>query len=131
MENELNPLQKLAVSRKLIEAEIVALAWTDASFRAKLEADPVAALKEAGFPLPEGRSVRVVTEQPDTLQITLPPAPAEASDAELASVAGGGIIGDGKCHMFEEAKGFGPVGKVSRGTVIGLLGAFGASWGWG
>ena len=134
MENTLTSLKKAAASRKLIEAEIIARAWTDDAFRAKLEADPGAALAEAGFPVPEGRTVMVTPEVPGSLVLVIPPTPApsaEASDAELESVAGGGVILDGKCALYEEGKKKNFSEGFADGIKLGLGGAFGASWMWG
>jgi hypothetical protein len=134
--NTLTPLQKAATSRKLIEAEILARAWTDEAFRGKLEADPAAALAEAGFPSPEGRTVQVIPETPGALTLVIPPAPAfsaEASDAELESVAGGGLVQNGKCELYEEGKKGSPndASGFGAGIKLGLGAAFGASWLWG
>lgn len=134
MENTLTSLQKAAASRKFIEAEIIARAWTDDSFRARLETDPSAALAEAGFPDPNGRVVKVTPEAPGSLVLVIPPAPAassEVSDAELDSVAGGGVILDGKCALYEEGKKKNFSEGFADGIKLGLGGAFGASWMWG
>lgn len=133
MENTLTSLQKAAASRKLIEAEIIARAWTDDGFRARLEADPAAALVEAGFPAPDGKVVTITHEAPGSLVLVIPPAPtsSEASDAELDSVAGGGVILDGKCALYEEGKKKNFSEGFADGIKLGLGGAFGASWMWG
>lgn len=140
-QQQLTPLQQAAASRKLIEAEIIARAWSDEAFRAKLESDPAAALAEAGFPLPDGRVARVTREAPGTLEIVLPAKPAavtEMDEAELEAVAGGEIRKEGqKCQLAEEAKkdwnkgGAGGVAAaIVDGAVLGIIGIFGGSWGW-
>lgn len=133
MEDTLNNFQKAAVSRKLMEAEILARAWEDAAFRAKLEADPAQALREAGIPLPDGIAIRVIVEEPGTAQIALPPVPEfsdEASDDELASVAGGGLIDTGKCKHYEDAKNR-DGDKFFAGVALACGGLFGVSWVYG
>jgi len=48
-------------------------AWSDPEYKARLLADPKAALaEELGVELPEGLRVRVVEEQPDLLCIVVP-----------------------------------------------------------
>ncbi len=104
---ELTPLQKKVVSRKLMEAEITSRAWTDDTFRAKLETDPVAALTEAGLPVPENKAIRVTQEAPDTLTLVIPPPPTKAeevNDGELEAVAGGGAFDGGVCREAQEMK---------------------------
>lgn len=127
----INPLQSAALRRKLMEAEIIARAWSDDAFRTRLEEDPAAALAEAGLPAPEGKTLRVIREEPGTLQIPLPPAPgAEASDEELAAVAGGGLIENGKCEHYEKAKKR-DEDKFFAGFALVCGAMFGVSWGYG
>lgn len=134
----LTPLQKAAASRKLVEAEIISRAWTDEDFRGKLAANPAAALAEAGIPVPAGKTIRIVEEEPGVLTLILPAAPAlseEASDDELAAVAGGGLIDHGKCQAWdlsekERAKGNGGWSAFFK-TVTVITGAVGVSWGYG
>lgn len=137
-ESKLSPLQKAAANRKLIEAEIVARAWADEAFRAKLEAAPAAALAEAGFPIPEGRTIQVVPEAPATLTLVIPPVPtqsAEVDDAELAAVSGGGLIENGSCKIYDQIKTEKKHGNTfTEGllyAVSGLTAVTGISWGWG
>lgn len=89
---KLSPLQNAAVSRKLIEAEIVSRAWEDAAYRRQLEMDPRAALAAAGLEIPDNFRIIVKNEPTDVLQVTLPPKPDsidELDEAELKAVAGG------------------------------------------
>lgn len=105
-EEKLSALQSILLNRKLIEAEILARAWSDADFRLELEADPSRALANAGIALPEDKPVRVVPEDRDTFHIILPPKPeatSDADDSELAAVAGGGLIDTGKCQLYQNA----------------------------
>ena len=136
-ESHLTPLQKAATSRKLIEAEILARAWSDAAFRQQLESDPQAALAAAGFPVSAGKTIKVVPEAPGTLTLILSPAPVcsgEASDEELAAVAGGGLIDAGKCQAWEmsekeRAKGNDGWSAFFK-TMTVITGAVGVSWGY-
>ncbi len=68
---------------------IWARCWTDASFKARLLADPVAVLQAEGVALPPGVHWRVVEDTAQLRHFVLPARPAEVSDAELEQVAGG------------------------------------------
>jgi hypothetical protein len=71
--------------------KIIARAWRDPAFKAKLLADPHAALKDAGVSVPAGVTVKVVENTDTHVHLVLPPKPTgDLSDAELDKVAGGG-----------------------------------------
>ncbi|MGI3783234.1 MAG: NHLP leader peptide family RiPP precursor [Janthinobacterium lividum] len=80
-------------SRKDFEAQLVARALKDDSFRQQLLDDPKNVLqKELGTTLPGDVQVNVVEEQPNSFYLVLPPkeaSSAELSDADLEPVAGG------------------------------------------
>lgn len=94
--------------RPAVEAQIVARALHDATFRQALLADPAGALQQAfGMHLPSTMTVQVLLETPTTFYLVLPldPTPAlaerELSDLELMTVAGGGRTyrpGDPNCQ---------------------------------
>ena len=70
--------------------KVVARAWRDAAFKAKLLADPHATLKESGVAVPEGVTVKVVENTDTHHHLVLPPKPTgELSDKALDGVAGG------------------------------------------
>ena len=70
---------------------IVARAWRDPAFKARLLADPHAALKEAGVTVRDGVTVKVVENTDSHFHLLLPPKPSgELSDEALDKVAGGG-----------------------------------------
>ena len=72
-------------------AKLVARAWTDEAFKAKLLADPAAALKEAGIEVPDGMTVKVVENTDTVFHLVLPPKPdVELSDEDLEELAAGG-----------------------------------------
>jgi hypothetical protein len=66
-------------------AKVVKRAWTDAAFKRRLLADPVAALAEMGARVSAGMTVRVVenTNQLINLILPLPPAETGLSDEAL------------------------------------------------
>jgi nitrile hydratase alpha subunit len=75
-------------------AKIIARAWRDPAFKAKLIADPQAALKEAGVTVPFGMTVKVVENTDAQFHFVLPPKPAgELSDEALDKAAGAGNSG--------------------------------------
>ena len=72
-----------------LRAELVAKAAADDGFRARLTADPKAAVKEAfGVDLPESLTVHVHEDGPLSAHLVLPPA-ADLSDADLETVTAG------------------------------------------
>ena len=70
--------------------KVVAKAWRDPSFKAKLIADPKSILKQAGVSIPTGVTVKVVEDTGTHFHIVLPAKPAGAlSDEALDKAAGG------------------------------------------
>ena len=70
--------------------KLVARAWRDPAFKAKLIADPQAVLREAGMAVPAGATVKVVENTGTHLHFVLPPKPVgQLSDEALDEVAGG------------------------------------------
>lgn len=86
-------------NRADIEAQIVARAWADPDFAARLRRDPKAALtdflgeQDGGFAFPDDVEVTLVEETPKRLYFVLPQPPqggeGELSDEALAGVSGG------------------------------------------
>jgi len=75
--------------------KIVAKAWRDPAFKAKLLADPQAILKDAGVAVPAGVTVKVVENSASLFHLVLPPKPTgEISDEDLDRVAGGSSGGE-------------------------------------
>jgi hypothetical protein len=72
---------------------LVARAWGDEGFKARLLAEPAAVLAEQGIPLPPGMQVWVHENTATAVHLVLPPHPpsvkGELSDEELEAVAGG------------------------------------------
>ena len=83
-----------------LRTRILARAEEDGGFRARLIADPKAAISaETGTTLPEGFSVMVHEDSATAAHLVLPPSPA-LTEAEMAMVSGGGgwesLIGTSK-----------------------------------
>ena len=74
-----------------LKARILSRAGEDGDFRARLIADPKATISsEVGATIPEGFNVEVHEDSATTAHLVLSPSP-ELTEAELESVAGGGI----------------------------------------
>ena len=78
-------------TQEALRAELVAKAAEDDGFRARLIADPKAAIRKAlGVELPESVAVHVHEESPLSAHIVLPPS-ADLTDADLEGIAAGHI----------------------------------------
>ncbi len=53
-------------------ADILAKYWGDPDFKAKMDADPSAVLKEEGYDVPAGASVKLVFNTPNRIHVVLP-----------------------------------------------------------
>ncbi len=70
--------------------QLVARAWADPAFKARLLADPAAVLEENGL-APAGKQFKVVEDTDEVVHLVLPgrPGPQELSEEELQPVAVG------------------------------------------
>ncbi len=74
--------------------QLAARAWADPAFKARLLAEPKAALAEQGIAYPPGVEVEVHENTPAMVHLMLPPKPSdELSDEQLDAVAGGDCLG--------------------------------------
>ncbi|MEA1671865.1 NHLP leader peptide family RiPP precursor [Nitrospirillum sp. BR 11163] len=69
--------------------KIVAKAWSDDTYKARLLADPAAVLAAEGVALPTGVAFRVVENTDTAYTLVLPAKPTDISDTDLDAVAGG------------------------------------------
>ena len=75
-----------------LKARILNKAEEDGEFRARLIADPKAAISsEIGTAVPDGFDVAVHEDSATTAHLVLPPSP-QLSEAELETVAGGSWV---------------------------------------
>jgi hypothetical protein len=73
--------------------KVVAKAWSDEDFKAKLLADPKTVLKENGLEFPEDVELRVEETTDKIVHLFLPPEPTgQLSEEELEKVAGGDMM---------------------------------------
>jgi hypothetical protein len=72
-------------------AEVIAKAWADGDFKARLVADPAGTLAAEGIELPPGLKLNVIADAPGTATFVIPPPPAdgEISEEHLGAIAGG------------------------------------------
>ncbi len=80
--------------------KIVAKAWADADFKARLKASPAEVLKEYGVSTPSSVTLKVVENSKDVVHLTVPPSPeGELSETDLARAWGGhGCCSAGPCR---------------------------------
>ena len=70
--------------------KLVAKAWSDDEFKAKLLADPMKVFKENSMEVPAGIEVRIVENTTGVMHFILPPEPSdELKDEQLAGASGG------------------------------------------
>ena len=85
--------------------KLVAKAWADEDFKAKLLADPAAVFKDNEIAVPEGVELKIVENTKSTFHMILPPAPRdELSEDDLYGVSGGGCCGKCGCGFSECGK---------------------------
>ncbi len=69
--------------------QIIAKCWSDASFKARLMSDPVAALQSLGIEVPGGLQLQVLADTEQVRHLVIPVSPAGLSDVQLDALAGG------------------------------------------
>ncbi|MEC4593962.1 MULTISPECIES: NHLP leader peptide family RiPP precursor [Nitrospirillum] len=72
-----------------ITGKIIAKAWADEGYKARLLANPAAVLTAEGVDLPAGITFRVVEDTAAVQTLVLPARPADLSDDDLDRAAGG------------------------------------------
>ena len=79
-----------ALTRRDLEAKIVARAWADEGFRQRLKTDPRGMVaEETGISVPESVHIEVVEETPETAYLVIPMNRMAVSDEELEAASGG------------------------------------------
>jgi hypothetical protein len=72
-------MQKAFQGKEKEWAKVIAQAWVDEEFKAKLLADPKAVLKAAGIEFPENIKLNIAEAKEDELNLTLPLKPADVT----------------------------------------------------
>jgi hypothetical protein len=80
--------------------QLIAKAWSDEGFKARLLANPKAAMAEVGMDAPEGVEIEVVESTQEKAYLVISPKPVgELSDEDLDKVSGGYCsLPPGPCH---------------------------------
>ncbi|WHX48227.1 NHLP leader peptide family RiPP precursor [Paenibacillus woosongensis] len=74
----------MTTSGALLQTQIIQKAWQDPSFKAKLLADPKAAIQEAlGVIIPDHIQVKTVEEHSDEFYLVLPPNPSDVIKSDI------------------------------------------------
>ncbi len=77
--------------------KLVAKAWADEKFKARLLADPMTVIKESGQQIPAGVEIRILEDTGNMVHFILPQEKSdELNDDELEMVSGGGGNSFGK-----------------------------------
>ena len=63
--------------------KVIAAAWLDPEFLARLKADPEGVLAEYGVELPAGKKVVICEDTADTIHIVIPRRPDDLTDDEI------------------------------------------------
>ena len=79
---------------KELWATLVARSWEDPYLMRRLLEEPASVLQENGVEIPAGSTIRTFEDDGHTIVLPIAgkPADTELSEAELESVAGGGIV---------------------------------------
>ena len=76
------------MSKETLKVEIIKKAWEDPEFKARLLADPKAALQESfGINLPEEIELIAVEETPTRYCLVIPPSPADVESQHDAKAS--------------------------------------------
>ncbi|MEA1648603.1 NHLP leader peptide family RiPP precursor [Nitrospirillum sp. BR 11164] len=72
-----------------ITGRIIARAWADEDYKARLLADPATVMEAEGLAVPTGIAIKVVEDTATVQTLVLPARPIDLSDDDLGEVAGG------------------------------------------
>jgi len=118
---ETNEAQSIELSQKF--GQVVARAWADDAFKARLLAEPNAVLQEEGLEIPPGIEIRVVENSENVIYLPLPATPGDSlSDEQLEQVSGGGTASTaGTTGTLGTMCGF-TIGTASTAGTVGSVG---------
>jgi len=95
--------------------KVIARAWRDPAFKAKLLADPKAVLNEAGVTFPTDVTVRVVEDTAAHVHLVLPPKPTGALSEEALDHVAAGACYRGQTQVLHCSKDDGVTGHYNGG----------------
>ena len=95
--------------------KVIARAWRDPAFKAKLLADPKAVLNEAGVTFPTDVTVRVVEDTATHFHLVLPPKPTGALSEEALDHVAAGACYRGQSQVLHCSKDDGVTGHYNGG----------------
>lgn len=95
--------------------KVIARAWRDPAFKAKLLADPKAVLKEAGVTFAADVTVRVVEDTATHFHLVLPPKPSGALSEEALDHVAAGACYRGQSQVLHCSKDDGVTGHYNGG----------------
>lgn len=75
------------MSKKM--GKVIAKAWSDADFKARLLANPAETLQAEGFAIPEGVKINAVENTTDQFYFVIPQKVDELSEEDLDGISGG------------------------------------------
>jgi hypothetical protein len=77
-------------------AKVVTKAWSDPEYKARLKADPIAVLAEAGVNVKKGIEIEVHEDTDKLMHVVLPASPAgeTLSEEELEGISAGNVFHD-------------------------------------
>jgi len=79
-----------APTRRDYEAKLVARAWADDDFRARLKADPHAVVaEETGVEVPESVQIEILEETPEQAYLVIPVNRVAITEEQLDAASGG------------------------------------------
>lgn len=79
---------------------VIAKAWSDVEFKARLLANPAETLQAEGIEIQDGVKVNAVENTNEQVYIVIPSKPDELSDEQLDNVAGGFCSGYSSCRCY-------------------------------
>ena len=93
--------------------KVIARAWRDPAFKAKLLADPKAVLSEAGVMFPTDVALRVVEDTAAHFHLVLPPKPTGALSEEALDHVAAGACYRGQSQVLHCSKDDGVTGHYN------------------
>jgi hypothetical protein len=79
--------------------KLIAKAWADEAFKARLLADPAGVLTAEGLAPPAGVSVKILENTDTVFNLVLPANPTDLSDEDMGAVSAG-FSGCRVCNVF-------------------------------